>query len=108
SEHVLTSTTSYPIRPTANAYQAPQPYFQTPSQLTTSLTLYVTGESGDVKPLVTTVIVPFYAQQPQQQPISFSSVPHIRIARSVRPEYSGETILRNARREEIYSGEATE
>ncbi|CAN7983382.1 unnamed protein product, partial [Ixodes hexagonus] len=75
SESTITKTASVPVPqvPTAAPY-IPQPYFAVP-QLTTLLTLYVTGDQGDVTPLVTTVTVPFY-----QQPQPFF---HTKVARSV-------------------------
>ncbi|KAG0420032.1 hypothetical protein HPB47_003730 [Ixodes persulcatus] len=73
SESTITKTASVPVPqvPTAAPY-IPQPYFAVP-QITTLLTLYVTGDQGDVIPVVTTVTVPFY-----QQPFF-----HTKVARSV-------------------------
>ncbi|XP_077483850.1 uncharacterized protein LOC144093952 isoform X2 [Amblyomma americanum] len=75
SESTVTKTASVPVPqiPTAAPF-IPQPYFAVP-QITTMLTLYVTGDQGDVIPVVTTVTVPFY-----QQPQHFF---HTKVARSV-------------------------
>ncbi|XP_065305885.1 mucin-3B-like isoform X1 [Dermacentor albipictus] len=75
SESTVTKTASVPVPHIQTAAPfIPQPYFAVP-QLTTMLTLYVTGDQGDVIPVVTTVTVPFY-----QQPQHFF---HTKVARSV-------------------------
>ncbi|XP_071035921.1 mucin-3B [Parasteatoda tepidariorum] len=59
----------------------PQPYFAF-QPLTTLITLYVTGEYGELKPVVTTVTVPLY-----QQPVF-----HTKVARSLQNVPSDQTL----------------
>ncbi|GIY90265.1 transposable element Tc3 transposase, partial [Caerostris darwini] len=63
----------------------PQPYFAF-QPLTTLLTLYVTGEHGELKPVVTTVTVPLY-----QQPVF-----HTKVARSLQQNVPSEHSLKTA------------
>ncbi|KAG8186171.1 hypothetical protein JTE90_011995 [Oedothorax gibbosus] len=63
----------------------PQPYFAF-QPLTTLLTLYVTGEHGELKPVVTTVTVPLY-----QQPVY-----HTKVARSLQQNTPVEHSLKTA------------
>ncbi|GFT43686.1 transposable element Tc3 transposase [Nephila pilipes] len=63
----------------------PQPYFAF-QPLTTLLTLYVTGEHGELKPVVTTVTVPLY-----QQPVF-----HTKVARSLQQNVPSEHTLKTA------------
>ncbi|GBN05440.1 Transposable element Tc3 transposase [Araneus ventricosus] len=85
AESTVVQTVQVPQVPQPQPNFIPQPYFAF-QPLTTLLTLYVTGEHGELKPVVTTVTVPLY-----QQPVF-----HTKVARSLQQSLPSEHTLKTA------------
>ncbi|CAL1296871.1 unnamed protein product, partial [Larinioides sclopetarius] len=85
AESTVVQTVQVPQVPQPQPNFIPQPYFAF-QPLTTLLTLYVTGEHGELKPVVTTVTVPLY-----QQPVF-----HTKVARSLQQSIPSEHTLKTA------------